>query len=99
MYDMMLCERFNQGFRPYREQAGAQRKRGCLEHILTLRLLSDISRRTKDKLFVTFVDFSKVHDLVPRNVVCRILNRFGCGWVGNVGGLGGHVPGNGECDW
>ncbi len=31
------------------------------------------------KLFVTFVDFSRAYDLVPRNMLFRILRRLGCG--------------------
>ena len=33
VFDMMLCRRLQLWFRPYREQAGSQRGRGCLEHI------------------------------------------------------------------
>lgn len=32
LYDLVLSERLCRWFRPYREQAGAQRKRGCIEH-------------------------------------------------------------------
>ncbi|CAL4160865.1 unnamed protein product, partial [Meganyctiphanes norvegica] len=38
VFDMILCHRLQLWFRPYREQAGSQRGRGCLEHITTLRL-------------------------------------------------------------
>ena len=81
LYDMLLCDRLNLWFSPPREQAGAQRKRGCVEHITTLRLLTDTARRKKKKLFVTFVDFSKAYDLVPRNVLFNVLKRIGCGKV------------------
>ena len=64
--DMVLGDRLNQWFEPYREQAGAQSKRGCLEHIVTLRLPTETARRKKFKLFVMFVDFSKAYDVVPR---------------------------------
>ena len=77
LYDMLLCDRLNLWFSPPREQAGAQRKRGCVEHITTLRLLTDTARRKKKKLFVTFVDFSKAYDLVPRNVLFNVLKRIG----------------------
>ena len=81
LYDMVLCNRLDLWFRPFREQAGAQRKRGCIEHIVTLRLLTDMAFRKKLKLFVTFVDFSKAYDLVPRNKLFMILKRIGCGVV------------------
>ncbi|CAL4124081.1 unnamed protein product, partial [Meganyctiphanes norvegica] len=59
LYDMILSARLSQWFIPYREQAGSQVGRGCIEHIVTLRLLMDVARRKKLKLFITFVDFSK----------------------------------------
>uniref|UniRef100_A0A0P4VRG8 Reverse transcriptase domain-containing protein n=1 Tax=Scylla olivacea TaxID=85551 RepID=A0A0P4VRG8_SCYOL len=81
LFDMVLCERLSHWFRPLREQAGAQRGRGCIEHIVTLRLLVDTARRKKEKLFVMFVDFSKAYDLIPRNKLLTVLKRLGCGMV------------------
>ena len=81
LYDMVLCCRLEQWFKPCREQAGAQRGRGCTEHILTLRLLTDYAKKKKRKLFVTFVDFSQAYDKVPRDVLLRVLKRLGCGSV------------------
>ena len=66
LYDMILCSRLERWFKPYREQAGAQRGRGCIEHIVALRLLTHMARKKKKKLFVVFVDFSQAYDLVPR---------------------------------
>ena len=68
-------------FTPYREQAGSQKGRGCLEHIVTLRLLTDFAKKKKCKLFVTFVDFAQAYDLVPRQILFKILQRLGCGGV------------------
>ena len=45
-------------FKPDKEQARAQPKRGCFEHIVTLRLIMDFCFSRK-KLFIAFVDFSK----------------------------------------
>ncbi len=78
LYDMVLCNRLNHWFHPFREQAGAQSKRGCIEHIEALRLLTNVASREKRKLFVTFVDFSKVYDRVPRDKLFVILKRIGC---------------------
>ena len=79
LYDMVLCARLNRWFSPYREQAGCQAGRGCLEFLVTLRLLCDVARRKKFKLFITFVDFSQAYDRVPRDVMFRVLKRLGCG--------------------
>ena len=81
LFDMVLCNRLELWFKPYREQAGAQRGRGCIEHIVSLRLLTDFAKKKKKKLFITFVDFSKAYDLVPRNMLFSVLKRLGCGVV------------------
>ena len=79
IYDMILSSRLSQWFRPYREQAGSQAGRGCIEHLVALRLLLDCARRKKLKLFVTFVDFKKAYDFVPRNKLFATLKQMGCG--------------------
>lgn len=76
----MLLHRLYHWFTPVRGQAGAQRQRRCLEHI-TLRLLIDTARRKKIKLFITFIDFSKAYDLVPRHKLFEVLKQAGCGKV------------------
>ena len=81
LYDGILCQRLYHWFTPFREQAGAQRQRGCLEHITTLRLITDAARRKKIKLFVAFIDFSKAYDLVPRRKLFEVLKQAGCGKV------------------
>lgn len=81
LYDMVMCERLYLWFTPFREQAGAQRNRGCLEHVVTLRLLTDTAKRKKIRLFVAFIDFSKAYDLVPRNKMFEVLREAGCGKV------------------
>ena len=54
-------------------------ERVYIEHIVTLRLLCDLARKKKFKLFVTFIDFSQAYDKVPRDVMFRVLKRLGCG--------------------
>ncbi len=53
LLDMVLCSRLGMWFTPCREQAGAQKGRGCTEDVITLRILTDIARRKKKKLLVT----------------------------------------------
>ena len=79
LYDMVLSARLARWFIPDREQAGSQAGRGCIEHVVTLRLLCDIARRKKFKLFVTFIDFTQAYDRVPRGVLFEVLKRLGCG--------------------
>ena len=79
IYDYVLNNRLVAWYKACREQAGAQSKRGCVEHIVTLRLLFNIFLQKKVKLFVLFVDFSKAYDLVPRSRLFDILIELGCG--------------------
>lgn len=79
VYDCILNRRLNLWFKPDREQAGAQKGRGCLEHLLTLRLLIDSARHKKRKLYVIFVDFSKAYDRVPRATMLSMMRNLGCG--------------------
>ena len=79
IYDYVLNNRLLLWYKPCREQAGAQSERGCIEHIVTLRLIFNVFIRKKVKLFVVFVDFSKAYDLVPRSKLFDILIELGCG--------------------
>ena len=79
IYDYVLNNRLISWYKACREQAGAQFARGCIEHIVTLRLLFNLFLRKKQKLFVVFVDFSKAYDMVPRSRLFDILIELGCG--------------------
>ena len=62
-------------------QAGAQKGRGCIEQIMSLRLLIDMAKFKKRKLYILFIDFSKAYDKVPRNKLIEYLKSIGCGRV------------------
>ncbi len=78
LYDSILCKRLQLWFCPLREQAGAQKERGCQEQFVTLRLLINYALFKKLKLFVVFVDFTKAYDTVPRDKLMRVLRSIGC---------------------
>ena len=79
LYDMILPKRLELWFAPLREQAGAQKSRSCEEQISTLKLAIDIAKSRKEKLFITYVDFSKAYDKIPRDLLMKILKENGCG--------------------
>jgi hypothetical protein len=79
LFDSILSRRLERWFQPDREQAGAQKGRGCVEHLITLRLLMDFAKHRKRKLYVIFVDFSKAYDRVPRDRLIRRMISLGCG--------------------
>ena len=60
LFDMVLCNRLELWFKPYREQAGAQRGRGCIEHIVTLRLLVDYAKKKKENYLSLLSIFQKL---------------------------------------
>ena len=82
-YDYLIHNRLIKWYTPSREQAGAQPKRGCQEHFVTLRLIIDLFMRDKKKppLFVAFIDFSKAYDRVPRLYLLKLLIKLGCGKI------------------
>ena len=79
LYDLVLSERFNKWYKTKIEQAGAQKGRGCEEQILSVKLLIDIARKTNKPLYVTFVDYVKAYDRVPRYKLMELLDNKGCG--------------------
>ena len=81
LYDYLLNNRLMLWFKPDREQAGAQHKRGCIEQIVTLRLISNYCFKKRKKLYIGFVDFSKAYERVPRGILFQILTNLGCGAV------------------
>ena len=79
LYSKILGNRLKQWMDVDKCQAGGKEERGCIEHILALRLIIDYAIKEKVKLFVLFVDFSKAYDKVPRKTLFEILKKLGCG--------------------
>lgn len=81
IFDIMILNRLKMWFSIDNCQAGAQKGRGCLEQILSLRMLCDYAVHRKKKLYVLFIDFSKAYDRVPRDKLIQRLKDLGCGHV------------------
>ena len=79
LYEAVLNRRFCLWFKPDLEQAGGQEGRGCPEQLVTLRLLIDYARKSKEMLYVMFIDYVKAYDQVDRNVLLQLLAAKGCG--------------------
>ena len=79
IYDMLLMNRLIRWCSIDKCQAGAQKGRGCIEQIMSLRLLIDFVKYKKRKLYVLFVDYSKAYDKVPRRKMLTYLKAIGCG--------------------
>ena len=78
LYDGILNTRFTLWFKPCTEQTGAQKHRGCVEQILTLRLLMDTARKKKLRLYIAFLDYVKAYDSMNRNKLLSMLAAKGC---------------------
>ena len=52
IFEKVLYNRLVAWYRPSKEQAGCQEKRGCLEQILTARLLCDYAKKKRVKLYL-----------------------------------------------
>ena len=78
MYDGLILKRLQNWFNLSREKAGAQPRRGCIEQIVSLRLIFDCAMKKKQELFVCFIDYSAAYDKVPRDKLIRTLEDFNC---------------------
>ena len=81
VYDKMILNRLTLWSSIDECQAGAQKGRGCIEQIMCLRLLVDLVKFKKRKLYILFIDFSKAYDKVPRNKLIEYLRSIGCGKI------------------
>jgi hypothetical protein len=79
VYDGVLNNRFIQWYQPSPEQAGRQKGRSCEEQIMTICLLIDVARKTKKKLYITFIDYQKAYDMVDCQKLLNKLKDKGCG--------------------
>ncbi len=81
LYDYLILNRLKLWTSIDKCQAGAQSGRGCVEQIMTLRLLCDLANYKKKKLYMLFIDYSKAYDRVPRGKLLELLKSRGCGKV------------------
>ena len=79
VYDGILNYRFIQWFKPDDEQAGGRQGRGCAEHLFTLRLLIDYVQKTKQTLYIAYIDYIKAYDKLNRGILLQKLADQGCG--------------------
>ena len=81
IFDNILEKRLLLWSPPSKEQAGAQKGRSCVNHIMTLRFLIDYAKKSRVKLYILFVDFEKAYDNVSRSKLIEELKYVGCGKI------------------
>ncbi|KAK2160131.1 hypothetical protein LSH36_139g00004 [Paralvinella palmiformis] len=74
---MIPSARFNLRYTP--TLVAVQTNRGSEEHILTIRLLIGIARKTKQELYIAIIDYQKAYDKVNRRKLIEKVDRKGCG--------------------
>ena len=79
IYESVLNDRFTSWFRPEDEQAGGCIGKGCVEQLFTLRLLIEYARKTKQTLYIAYIDYVKAYDKVNRGILLQKLTDHGCG--------------------
>ena len=62
-------------------QTAYQKKKGCNLHVMTIRFLKILTKKTKQKLFVIFTDFEAAFDLVSRKLLFEKLEKLGISTV------------------
>ncbi len=82
LYDTVINNRLCHWIAIDKTQTVAQKGRGCIEQILTLRLLIDLCKYRHWKLYIIFVDFRKAYDKLPRNKLFNCLRFRGYGGGG-----------------
>ena len=59
-------------------QCGFRKSRSTIDMIFTLRQLQEKAIEQHKPLFVVFVDFRKAFDMVDRQILWKVLQRYGC---------------------
>jgi len=60
-----------------RYQAGFRRGRRIAEHIMAIKVLAQQGRAGATRTFACFIDLQSAYDLVPRDLLFRILEAYG----------------------
>ena len=80
VYDKIITKRLTKWWTSDEEQIG-NKPIPCTDHILSLHILVNISKTSKKKLYILFVDFSKAYDRVSRSKLMAQLKSSGCGRI------------------
>ncbi|VDM00818.1 unnamed protein product [Schistocephalus solidus] len=104
MFARVLLNRLNghleQGLLP-ESQCGFRRHRGITDMIFAIRQLQEKCQEMRTHLNTTFVDLTKAFDMVNRDGLGKVMQKFGCpGWFTHMvrqlhDGMTAHVTDNG----
>ena len=79
IYSIILNTRFCRWFIPNKEEAVFRKGQGCLLQIFTVYLLMELSKSTKQELFIALMDYEKAFDFLNRPKLINKMMERGIG--------------------
>ena len=80
-YDRILCNRINLWMNLDEFQTAYQKGKGCNTQIFTFRVITELAKRMKRPVYISYVDLEKAFDQVRRSTMLRVLASLGIGSV------------------
>ena len=77
LYQTILNNRLYNFVKIPSQQSAYQKGKGCQLHVMTIRLLKSLTKKTRTKLYITFTDFEAAFDLVSRRLLFKKLIGIG----------------------
>ena len=81
LYQIIISNRLYKFLKIPGPQSAYQTKKGCNLHVMCIRLMKALARKTKVKLFIIFTDFEAAFDLVSRRLLFQKLIKLGVSTV------------------
>ena len=77
IYQIILSSRLCKLLKIPSQQTAYQKERNCSLHVMSIRLLKILTKKTKRKLYIIFTDFEAAFDLVSRKLLFEKLIKLG----------------------
>ena len=77
IYDKIIMERLYKFISIPKQQSAYQKGKGCNLHVAYIRILKELAKKTKTKIFIIFTDFQAAFDLVSRRTLFQKLINLG----------------------
>ena len=77
IYQNVITERLCSFFKIPFLQTAYQKGKSCCLHVMTIRLMKLLAKKTKQKLYIVFTDFEAAFDLVSRRLLFKKLIKLG----------------------
>ena len=77
IYQIILSSRLCKLLKIPSQQTAYQKERNCSLHVMSIRLLKILTKKTKNKLYIIFTDFEAAFDLVSRRLLFEKLIKLG----------------------